>query len=478
GCPARTATSRAALVGRIPGAVRGERVSVSVTSDFRHAYQSASRERMRKRFLVYTIVMSVVQFLGFALSWELFVFDAISLAQIGLGFSVLLSAFIYIGAHVYVKNASRRLGRGGIVGLTVGLMLSAAFLRLPYVLFGDLGDGADQLTVWCLAFALAHVIASCFVAWSARESLIPLLPFFAALAIIRGIDDGWSGVVSSAFLVLLLGAPGVLIAWGLTSQYRTKFQNRFLRSSYTSMKRELVDARRIHEDLFPDELESEHAIVRYAYEPMRQIGGDYLFIRETAGVTNVVLIDVTGHGVTAALTINRLQGEIQRHYGTNPAAAPGETLAALNDYINLTLATHSVYATAVCVQVDHERDAVRYASAGHPPAFLIATDKSIDQLESTTFLLGVCKGDDFVPGEREAAFHAGDTLIAYTDGATEAMDIEGRMLGVMGFLRTVASITPGERGWCQQLKHEVETHRDGPPADDTLIVEVTRPLVL
>ena len=451
-------------------------MSVSVTSDFRHAYQSASRDRMRRRFLIYTIVMAVLQFLGVVQSWELFALDSITLTRIGLSFSLLLSAFIYIGAHFYTRLASKRMSRGTIVGLTVALMLASAFLRLPYVLFGDLDQSVDQLMVWCLVFAMSHVIASCFVAWSARESMIPLLPFFVTLAIVKGIEDGWPGVLGSVFLVLFLGAPGVLVAWGLTSSYRTKFQNMFLRKSYTSMKRELVDARRIHEDLFPEPVVEGPTVVRYSYEPMRQIGGDYLFIREAPGITNVVLIDVTGHGVTAALTINRLHGEIQRHYGMHPGSPPGETLAALNDYINLTLATHSVYATAVCVQVDHANDTLRYASAGHPPAFLIATDKSIDQLESTTFLLGVCKGDDFEPNERELVFHAGDTLIAYTDGATEAMDIEGKMLGVMGFLRTVASVTPGKVGWTEQLKHEVEAYRDGPAADDTLIVEITRPI--
>ncbi|GAB4547194.1 MAG: hypothetical protein Tsb0013_06760 [Phycisphaerales bacterium] len=452
-------------------------MSVSVTTDFRHAYQSATRDRMRRRFLLYTIVMCIVQVLGFALSWELFTFETITLARIGLGFSVLLSAFIFIGAHVFVKNASRRLGRGAIVGLTVGLILASAFLRLPYVLFGGLNEAVDQLAVWCAVLMLSHVIASCFIPWSAREAMIPFGPVFITLAVIKGVEGGLPGVLGAIAVTVFLGTPGVLIAWGMTSQYRTKFQNRFLRSSYTSMKRELIDARRIHEDLFPSELDSGPVVVRYAYEPMRQIGGDYLFIRETPGVTNVVLIDVTGHGVTAALTINRLHGEIQRHYGMHPNSPPGETLAALNDYINLTLATHSVYATAVCAQIDHADDILRYASAGHPPAFLIATDKSIDQLDSTTFLLGVCKGEDFAPGERELAFHAGDTLIMYTDGATEAMDIDGRMLGVMGFLRTVASVTPtAGRGWSEQLKHEVEAYRDGPAADDTLIVEVARPL--
>lgn len=451
-------------------------MTISVTSDFRHAYQTATRERMRRRFLLYSVVMGCVQILLFALNWELFTFDSISLTQVGFGFSVLLSAFVFFGAHVYVKNASARLGRGAIVTLTVSLILAAALLRLPYALFGDLGATLDELTVWCVGVMLSHVVASCFIPWSAREALIPFAPVLAILAIVKGIEDGFGGVLGAVFLTLFLALPGTMIAWGITSQYRTRFQNRFLRKSYTSMKRELVDARRLHEDLFPKPVEEGPVLVRYQYEPMSQIGGDYLFVRTAPASTTVVLIDVTGHGIAAALTINRLQGEIQRTLGENPDLGPGEVLASLNRYIHLTLATHSVYATAVAFRAEHDAGRILYASAGHPPAFLIGVDTSIERLDSTTFMLGVTHGDDFQPNEAEAPFHPGDTLIAYTDGATEAQNEEGRMMGVMGFLRTVASAVPDERGWATVLRERVDEYRDGPPMDDTLIVEVVRPL--
>jgi serine phosphatase RsbU (regulator of sigma subunit) len=71
----------------------------------------------------------------------------------------------------------------------------------------------------------------------------------------------------------------------------------------------------------------------------------------------------------------------------------------------------------------------------------------------------------------------GDCLIAYTDGAIEARDVRGRMLGVQGLCRLIAS-RPSEvhSGWSEGLLKAVEAHRYGPPADDTLMIEISRPL--
>src|SRR5690606_28540475 len=93
---------------------------------------------------------------------------------------------------------------------------------------------------------------------------------------------------------------------------------RALATRYGEFRRELTDARRIHESLFPKPKCEGDVHFLYLYEPMRQIGGDYLFVscaptddgrRE---MLSFVVIDVTGHGIPAALTVNRLHGELSR----------------------------------------------------------------------------------------------------------------------------------------------------------------------
>jgi len=205
-------------------------------------------------------------------------------------------------------------------------------------------------------------------------------------------------------------------------------------------------------------------------------------LKETvvAGTNNgpkVVLIDVTGHGLTAALTVNRIAGEIEREFGVDPDASPASILTGLNNYIHHTLALHSVYATALALRIDTDAGTVLWASAGHPPGFLRAVNGTIDRLESTALVLGACLGDDFVVEELTHRFGPGDALLIYTDGATEAMDEQRKMLGVRGLETILANGQPeAHGGWSATIMQEVKAHRAGPADDDTLLVEIYRPL--
>jgi serine phosphatase RsbU (regulator of sigma subunit) len=71
----------------------------------------------------------------------------------------------------------------------------------------------------------------------------------------------------------------------------------------------------------------------------------------------------------------------------------------------------------------------------------------------------------------------GDAVVAYTDGATEARDARGKFLGVRGIQSLVASSRPDlDLGWPAAILKAVEQYRHGPAADDTLVIEIMRPL--
>lgn len=333
----------------------------------------------------------------------------------------------------------------------------------------------------------SHLFACLLLPWRPRECYRPLIPLLVINALVCAYY--WSLVPTGATLSIvlspLIGLPGAAICWWRQSRFKDKFTNKMLRGRYGEMKQELSAARTIHESLFPKALDSGPVRFDYRYEPMRQIGGDYLYVRTTAApgralpLTNIALIDVTGHGIGAALTVNRLHGEIDRQFGENPAAAPGEILTGLNKYLHHTLATHSVYATALVVQIDPNSSTLTWASAGHPPAFLRTIDGRIDRVESTTFVLGACHGDDFQHDQRLTRFAEGDTLIAYTDGAIEARNAAGKMLNVAGMERLIASLAPdADGGWSSAILRSVDQFRSGPPEDDTLVVEIWRPVTL
>ena len=112
-----------------------------------------------------------------------------------------------------------------------------------------------------------------------------------------------------------------------------------------------------------------------------------------------------------------------------------------------------------------------------PPGVRVrAVDGTLEQLASTSFLLGACADRDFDPGESSIRFGPGDTFLAYTDGAIECANAHGKMLGIRGIQRVLASQQHQDTDWIESIFRAVTDHRAGPPADDTLIIEVTRSL--
>lgn len=339
-----------------------------------------------------------------------------------------------------------------------------------------------------------HFFACLFLPLTPKECVRPLIPLLALNAILTigyvifvlAFRDGGWGVVALGCAIVafspVIGMPGYFVIWWRDSRFREGFTNKVLRGRYNEMRRELVDARRIHESLFPRAVVDGPLHFRYAYEPMRQIGGDYLFSKLAHiedgrhGILNLVVLDVTGHGIPAALTVNRLHGELERIFAEHPAIGPHDLLHMLNRYVHLTLSSHWVYVTALCVKADSRAATIEYASAGHPPAFLYTVDGRLEELESTAMILGACGPDEFDAHAKTFPFGLGDRVIAYTDGAFECRDRNGQQLRISGIRRLLAR-GPGEaKSWAESIIRAVAEFRHGPPPDDTLVIEVSRPV--
>lgn len=343
-------------------------------------------------------------------------------------------------------------------------------------------DWADAPgTPGLFAVMVTHIVACSFLPWTPAQGLRPIIPVLLLNAVLAAFlsEEGAGWLAVKAPFSLLIAVPGVLICLIRHSRRTEEFKLAFFQRRYGEVRRELFDARRIHEALFPAPIRDGPAQFSYVYEPMHQIGGDYLY-SSCAGPgkpLNIVLMDVTGHGIPAALTVNRLHGELERLFAERPHISPGEVLAALNKYVYLTLANHAVFVTAFCLRADPAADTLEYASGGHPSAYLRAVNGTVHELPSTSLLLGVSPDAEFSPDPVTLPFHAGDTLLAYTDGAIEARDQDGRMFSMSGMQRLVAGMPRLRCGeWPQAIIHTVETHRSGPPNDDTLVIEVSRPI--
>lgn len=466
--------------------------SSTFTTEFGHEFEAERGRWLRRRFLWYTGVVGGLNTLSILIG-----LIAIILGKSGDGRGAqllnsavgLMTTLMYVAAFVYVlrwpvaqrmllRTASQLILLAGLVSLASAVVAMEAMAseqgRPPAAVLASIGVSQIFMT---------HFVACLFLPWTPRESFKPIVPLLvvnAALVLIYTRSPLTIGLTIG--LSPLVGMPGAAICWWRNSRFKDRFALRMLRGRYMELRQELTNARQIHESLFPSPRGDGPVRFSYVYEPMRQIGGDYLYATFTPAsgggqALNLVLIDVTGHGIPAALTVNRLHGELERIYAENPGSGPGDVLTLLNRYVHLTLATHSVYVTAVCFRVDPGAGTLEYASGGHPPAFLRGVDGTIEQLDSTAFVLGACAGGDFRAEPRTLRFMEGDTLVAYTDGAIEARDSLGKFVGVVGIQKLLAKARPDlDGGWPATILKTVEQHRQGPPADDTLVVEIIRPL--
>ena len=475
--------------------------TATFTADFREEFEIERTSWLARRFLWWTGVMGVLGVVQFI--WAV-VFAYITLPGVALWPAVwvlsvnLAAVCVFVGAFQWGRRNGSSVARERMVWIVCWIVMGVGVLNLVEIplqfivaeraeIEGVSGSVQNWIAGWMANMMLIHLLASAFIPWTPKEAVRPLVPLvvFATLAIIAWavVDAGapwWLGVAIACFFPLI-GVPGMLIAWWRHSSFRNKFLMTQLRGHYGAMKRELYDAQKVHESLFPAPIEEGSIQVRYTYEPMRQIGGDFVYAVVTGegdnAVGNVVVIDVTGHGITAALTVNRLYGEIRRELAEEEGLTPGRLLTGINAYIHNTLAEHSVYATALCLRVDPANEELLWASAGHPPAFMLGVDGTMHDIDSTTLVLGAARDEDFQACERSMRFAAGDRVVAYTDGATESRDVTGKMLGVAG-IRGLVDAHRGERGGrlVGMLMDSVRDRRVGPIQDDTLIVEVRCPV--
>jgi len=274
-------------------------------------------------------------------------------------------------------------------------------------------------------------------------------------------------------LVPVILIPGLGICAFRLRYHSESFRTRMVGKHFLSMRQEFAKARSIHESMFP--LPHDDGFVRfdYTYTPMRELGGDYVHLDVGAnGLVHVTLMDVTGHGLPAALTVNRLYGELERIRAESPLAEPGEVLTLLNRYIHLTMVKHNIFVTAICMTLDPYQGKLHWANAGHPPAYLRGANGAVTQLPSTTVLLGALDPREFVADPRTIELSPGDVIVFYTDGTFETRDRLGHSLG-LNSLRSMMSAQPSPRNWPQFIASAVARHSAGRPEDDILIASLT-----
>jgi hypothetical protein len=190
-----------------------------------------------------------------------------------------------------------------------------------------------------------------------------------------------------------------------------------------SLEQEFKSARELQQVLIPETLpELPGYAVTSAYRPAQEVGGDFFQIvpleGSFAGSTLIVLGDVSGKGLRAAMAVSLIVGAIRALAKFSPR--PSELLTELNQRLAGRL--QGGFATCIVVLLARDGRCV-FSSAGHPPPFLNKRELAL----SPALPLGVVAGA--VYKETALQLESGDHLALYTDGLLEARNAGGEIFG-------------------------------------------------
>jgi serine phosphatase RsbU (regulator of sigma subunit)/catechol 2,3-dioxygenase-like lactoylglutathione lyase family enzyme len=151
----------------------------------------------------------------------------------------------------------------------------------------------------------------------------------------------------------------------------------------------------------------------------RAVGGDYYdFLDLGPGRFGLVVADVSGKGIAAALLMANLQANLRSQCAVC-LDQPQRLLQAVNQLFCQNT-PDGAFATLFLADYHVPTGRLRYINCGHPPALVLRRDDSIDRLHATATVLGIFKKWDCEL--REQTIHPGDTLVLYTDGITESFN--------------------------------------------------------
>ncbi len=221
----------------------------------------------------------------------------------------------------------------------------------------------------------------------------------------------------------------------IATQIGTAIQNaRLVRASLNQQKlvQEMQLAHDLQMKLLPRaDTVAPEATVDARVIPAESVGGDfYNLFRLGEGRTGAMIGDVSGHGYRAALIMALTMSATAIH--AQRTADPAQTLDALLHSIRDELETTEMYVSVFYGVVDPAAGTLRYANTGHPHAFVIGADGSLQRLPALDPPLGMVSD---APRALERPWAAGsDLLVLFTDGISDARDRAGDRLGEQAVL--------------------------------------------
>lgn len=248
--------------------------------------------------------------------------------------------------------------------------------------------------------------------------------------------------------------------------------NAQLEDRQKEIEEDLVLAARVQQSLAPKSVIWGAIQVEAFYHPVRTIGGDFGLVSPIDEEhLNLLVCDVSGHGIGSALVANRIYSETMTQLQNG--APLGDMLRQLNTFVMRNIGSSVFFFTLAAARVDRSGRRMVFAGAGHPPVMVVQPGEQPRLLESRSMVLGALPNAVADEATLDVDLQAGDRIVLYTDGITDVFDSRGEMLGVEGvqkFVRETALLPFREMK--QGILDRVAAWREGPPSDDMSLVLV------
>jgi phosphoserine phosphatase RsbU/P len=195
------------------------------------------------------------------------------------------------------------------------------------------------------------------------------------------------------------------------------------------LEAELEIARQVQSQLFPKEVPKLQTLeLTGICKPARVVSGDYYdFIPLDSRSTALVIGDISGKGISAALLMASLQSSLhaQLTMATNGGVSTATLVSRLNRQLYESTPPEK-YATFYCSLYDDQSGLLAYTNAGHLAPILIR-NRDVTRLESNGMVVGMFP--DFPYEQNIVQLAQGDLLTAFTDGITECENPQGEQFG-------------------------------------------------
>ncbi|HEY6765109.1 MAG TPA: PP2C family protein-serine/threonine phosphatase [Candidatus Sulfotelmatobacter sp.] len=364
-----------------------------------------------------------------------------------------------IPAFLFFNSSGLLHRQAKVAGYVLGIGM--AVLALATLLFGPRAIYHQINNVLVIA-ALIAVVAGPLRADSANQDFVVMrrgLLIFVAFAFWENVQGmlGWGlPSIEPIGFVVFLASLGYVAA------------RRILQRDHqlSEIRKELEVAKRIQLSILPGQFPNSASFrVAARYVPMTSVAGDfYDFIVADDRQAGLLIADVSGHGVPAALIASmvKLAATSQRENAADPSALlGGMNLALLGN-------TQQQFVTAAYVHLDSASKRFTYSAAAHPPMLLLRRGKVQEIVENGLMLAAF----DFSAYSNTAhALEPGDRLLLYTDGLVEAANVAGEFFGqesLRALLQNTAELAPSEAA--DRIVHTVQQWAASQEDDLTVLV--------